>query len=199
MKRFTLVSMVFLLAVSAVAEEYTIGEISGYENTYKSEQKIRLKYDDKEKQYYLQLSNLLHLSWIYISPEQLETMRATVDKAVEWGKIVESKNVEVAKEIPNSQLNSKVAWRFSTGGDFYSANNLTLKWMFAGNEGVWALVLMSSEVSSLQNHFMTYSTDSVVIAGSKVKEFKEIISKKYIEKAKADHDKAKKESDDLFQ
>ena len=91
MKRFLSILLIAFAVSFCFADEYTLGEISVSGSLYGMGETVRLKYDDKENTYYLQVSSLMYLGWIYISEDQLKTLRATVDKAIEWGKIAESK------------------------------------------------------------------------------------------------------------
>ncbi len=200
MKRFLSILLIAFAVSFCFADEYTLGEISVSGSIYGMGETVRFKYDDTENTYYLQVSSLMYIGWIYISETQLETLRTTVDKAIEWGKIAEEKKIEVSKEIPGSKLTSKVVWRFSTDrNNFYSANGLDVKWTFQSLEsGSWYLTFQSSEVSSRQNQFMTYSVDPISISRFKTADFKEIISEEGIKKAKAEHEKKKKEAEELF-
>lgn len=200
MKRFLSILLIAFAVSFCFADEYTLGEISVSGSLYGMGETVRLKYDDKENTYYLQVSSLMYLGWIYLSEDQLKTLRATVDKAIEWGKIAESKKLEVSKEIPDSKLTSKVAWRFLTDhNNFYFADGLNLKWTFQSTDyGSWYLTFQSSEVSSRQNQFMTYSVDTISMSRLTTEDFKKIISEEGIKKVKAEHEKKKKEADELF-
>lgn len=201
MKRFLSILLIAFAVSFCFADEYTLGEISVSGSLYGMGETVRLKYDDKENTYYLQVSSIMYLGWIYLSEDQLKTLRATVDKALEWGKISEEKKVEVFKEIPNSKLTGKVGWRLTTdANNFYTANSFVLKWIYGGmSDGEWALVLGSSEAKSQQNQFMTYSTDYLMFFKKEIQELKKIISEDNIKKVKAANEKTKKSADDLFQ
>lgn len=116
------------------------------------------------------------------------------------GKNRRKQKLEVSKEIPDSKLTSKVAWRFLTDhNNFYFADGLNLKWTFQSTDyGSWYLTFQSSEVSSRQNQFMTYSVDPISMSRLTTEDFKKIISEEGIKKVKAEHEKKKKEADELF-
>lgn len=198
-KLFILLSLLFVSAAS-FADEYIVGSVTVYEQKFSTERTVRLKYDD-DGQYYLQFSSPMYVAWFFLSEDQLKALRVTVDKALEWGKISEAKKVEVFKELPNSKLDGRVAWRLSTNSNnFYTSNTFSIMWIYGGMDtGEWAVVMGSNEAKSRQNQFMTYSTDYLVFEKDKVLELKKIISEDNIKKVKAENSKTKQSAEELFQ
>ena len=195
-KVFTLFLFIFILSV-CFAEEYTIGSISSYEIDWKTNRTIDFRFDDEKETYYLKIKSIMNTGWVYISDEQLKELQRIINKAIEWGKIVENNKVAVTKEIPNGQFTTQVGWNF--GNDWFSSNNLAIRWSFQGLEnGKWALLLDSSNATSRQNQFITYTTEELVFEKKDVLQFKEVISNENIKNAKTLHDKNKKKIDELF-
>lgn len=198
-KLFSVLLFLFVFSF-CFAEEYVIGSVVGRDTTYHSPRNVHFKYDDTNKTYYLQIETPLYLSWSYISDKQLQSLQKTIDKAVEWGNIVETKKVAVTKSLPDSQIDTKVSWRFiNDANNFYSSNSFTLFWDFIGAEdGDWVLLFYSSEAKSRQNQFMTYSTDFIYFTKDSVLELQKIISDENIQKEKAKNAMKQSLSDDLF-
>ncbi len=179
------------------AEEYTIGSITALSSNGRTEKKVNFRYNDDEDTYFLQVPNLFGVGWIFLSEQQLEILRGIISKSIEWGKIVEENKVAVNKSIPDSEITSKVTWLF--GNSWHSANRITLKWAFHGLEkGAWFITFDSTEATSNQNQFVTYSTEITVITQDEVVNFGRIIAKENIENAKSDYAKKKKNIDLLF-
>lgn len=201
MKRFSLVlGLIFFTVFSLFADEYSLfsGNAYTYNDVWKKldETQFLIKYDDEEKTYYLFTSDWMNKIWIYLSDNDLETIRNAMKKYQDWIKIAKEKQVEIDKDIPNSTIRTKVTWKF--GDDWYSASGFILNFsVLSQTTQRHELVISSNKVDSYSNQFIDIKLDTLYFEEKDVDAFLKGINKDNISALKAEHDK-KKEDQDLF-
>jgi len=204
MKRlFACFLLLLFVGSSLAADEYVIGKISYYDYEYWNTETINFKYDDSNKIFYLQTADWLTTGWVELSSAQVETLRATLQKALDWAKIAEENGSEIKKEIPNSTITTNVTWK--SGDDWYknkSWDKLSIHSHFiaAGEKGdtLSTLLMIASKVTSATNQFEKYEFPEIVLLKSNMEEFLQVISEENIKAAIDKHNDAKK-AEDLFQ
>lgn len=160
------------------------------------ETQFLIKYDDEEKTYYLFTSDWMNKIWIYLSDNDLETIRNAMIKYQDWIKIAKEKQVETDKDIPNSTIRTKVTWKF--GDNWYSASGFILNFsVLSQTTQRHELVISSNKVDSYSNQFIDIKLDTLYFEEKDVDAFLKGINKDNISALKAEHDK-KKEDQDLF-
>lgn len=194
MRNVLLVFFLLTMAGSAIADEYVVYVAKGY--TYNELLKtltgtqFAIKYDDEEKQFYLNTANIMTTGWIFLNDDDLKTLRANLAKYLQWEKTARQKGVEIQKVLPNSQITAKVGWKF--GDDFYISNGLTVTFtFFSQSKTRHQLVIASNKVYSSGNQFITYKLDSLYLDRDQVVALSKGISPDRIKNAIKDHEKMK--------
>lgn len=200
-KVFLLIGLIFLLSFGLFADEYSIftGNAYTYNRVWKKldETQFLIKYDDEENIYYLFTVDWLNKIWIYLSEDDLQTIRNTIAKYQDWVKIAKENSVEIDKEIPNSSIRTIVSWLYGDD-DWYSASGLVLSFSaFSQTTQRHQLVITSNKVESYSNEFIDVELEPLYFDESEAQELLNGISTEKIEAAKEEHNK-KKEAQDLF-
>ena len=197
---FIVFGFVFLATFNAVADEYALytGNAYTYNDVWKNldETQFQIKYDDSEKVYYLFTADWMNKIWIYLSDNDLQTIRNVIAKYQDWVKIAKEKNAEINKEVPNSTIRTKVVWKF--GDDWYSSSRFILSFsVLSQNSQRHELVISSNKVTSSSNQFVDVKLDTLYFEEKDVIDFLAGINENKISELKIEHNK-KKESQDLF-
>ena len=202
MKKFFLViGILFLAAFNAIADEYTLFTGDAYRvNTatnYLDETQFRIKYDDSRNVYYLYTSNWMNKIWIYLSEDDLQTIRYAMRKYQDWVKIANEKQVEIDKEIPDSTIRTKVSWK--SGVSWYRSSEFKLYFDVCTlkNTQCHRFIISSNIVTASSNEFVDVKLDTLYFEEKEVADFLAGISENNISAAKKEHNK-KKEAQDLF-
>lgn len=200
-KIFLSIGLILLLSFGLFADEYTVfaGNAYTYNSVWKNldETQFLIRYDDEENIYYLFTSDWLNKIWIYLSEDDLQTIRNTIAKYQDWVKIAKENRVEIDKEIPNSSIRTKVVWLYGDD-DWYSASGLVLVFeVLSQNSQRHQLVITSNKVESYSNEFIDVELEPLYFDESEAQELLNGISTEKIEAAKEEHNK-KKEAQDLF-
>lgn len=203
MKRLFGCFLILLFAAGFMAaDEYVIGTVSYYDYEYGNVKSFNIKYEDDDKQFYIQTADWYTTAWIELSSAQLTALRDSLTKAMDWAKIAEENGSEVKKEIPNSTISSNVTWK--SGDSWYkndSWNKLGIHMHFvaAGEKGdtVSTLLLIASKVQASSNKYEKYEFPTMVLLKPNIEGFLEVISEDNIKKVIDKHNESKK-AEDLF-
>lgn len=201
MKRFFwAICLIFAGLISLHADEYVVYSGSAYQyNEFLkgfSDAKFLIKYSDDEEVFYLYTSDVFNKAWINISSEDLEKTRKTIGKYLDWVKIATEKQVEIDKEIPESEIQTSISWKF--GDDWYSSDSFKLNFhAFSQNIQRHQLVISSNKVESDRNEFVSIKLDTLYLDQDQAAEFLSGIDPETVKKIIAEHD-SKQKNQELF-
>ena len=199
-KNLIVMLMVLLVSFTVMADEYSLftGNAYTYNDLSKSLNKTQflIKYDDSENTYYLFTADWMNKIWIYLSENDLQTIRNAITKYQDWVKLAKEKQVEINKEIPDLTIRTNVTWQF--GDDWYHASGLILKFtVLSQNSQRHELVISSNKVDSNKNSFVDVELDPLYFEEEEAADFLSCLDKSNITKKKEEYNK-KKEAQDLF-
>ena len=202
--RLALSLLVLIGLVSTLpAEELYVGKIHFLDVDTTLDDYFNIKYETEYNQMYIQKGNWSGTSWIILNNDQIETLRSTVSKALDWCKIAYDNNSEIKKELPNSNLESSVVWEFGDethrNSDY---NKLQLQFFFVSAKTEYdeifpSVLIFSSKVKSSKNQYVTYNFPRAVLLEEDLKTFKEVISQDSINSVVEKHKESRK-AEDLF-
>ena len=192
--------MVLLVSFTVMADEYSLftGNAYTYNDLSKSLNKTQflIKYDDSENTYYLFTADWMNKIWIYLSENDLQTIRNAITKYQDWVKLAKEKQVEINKEIPDLTIRANVTWQF--GDDWYHASGLILKFtVLSQNPQRHELVISSNKVDSNKNSFVDVELDPLYFEEEEAADFLSCLDKSNIAKKKEEYNK-KIDAQDLF-
>lgn len=199
MKKIFAFLMVFMLSLSATfADEYVVSKIECLSVDGFLDQEISFKYDDSENVYYLYRYTYSRSYWFTLTPEEVEKLRANLNKAKDWIKIAKENNSTIKKELPDSKIS--VEGSMSSGNDWYETrNDIDLDFIFvatlAEEPKITSLLIRGEAEPSRQNQYIDVEFESVVFINEQIDAFIEGISEEAIEAAKEKHKKEKAEAD----
>mgnify|MGYP007102047915 CR=1 FL=1 len=199
-KFFALIGILIFTSLYVFADEYSLftGNACTYNDIWKnlSETQFLIKYDDSEKTYYLFTADWMNKIWVYLSDDDLQTIREAIIKYQDWVKIAKEKQVEINKEIPNATIRTKVVWNF--GDDWYSSSGFTLSFsVLSQNTQRHEFLISSNKVTSSSNQFVNVKLDTLYIEEKDAADFLAGINESQISKRKEEHNR-KREAQDLF-
>lgn len=206
MKKIIVVLISILCFSYTYAEEIKIGSVEYLDAkyadlSYTNSDSFDFKYDTEKDMYYIKTTTWIDAGWIHITPEQLTNLRNSLAKAKDWCKIAIDNESEITKEIPNSQLSSKVIWSF--GDDWHTSYNkiqITFTFMSLKSDYgniICCLGIQSSKIDASDNEFITYSLPQMLISEDSLDNFIYVISESNISSVLDKYNKSK-EAESLF-
>lgn len=198
-----IIFIIFALVYSCFsinADEYLIYQGSAYQyNDFLKgfvDAQFLIKYDDEEEIYYIFTSDIFNDIWIDITSEQLAAIRSTVSKFIDWEKIATDKQVEIDKQIPDSEIDTSITWKY--GDDWYFGSNFKIYFSaFSQNTERHQLVISSNKVDSKKNKYISAKLDTLYLDIDQVLSFDNGINQGKIQEIINEHNKMKK-NQDLF-
>lgn len=186
-----------VVAFPSFADIVPLGSVTVYEAEHETDREVSFSYDT-DGFYIMQIKSVISSTWIALTPAQLDTIRASLDKAIEWGKIAEKQKVNIDKDIPNSNMSVNLYWGVSSD-TVYSASKVPIRWVFIGaDDGEWITVLAPEKAVSNQNEYIYYSPEYIVFLKKYVLAVKDIISEGNVKKTIEKEEKNRKKADELF-
>ena len=198
-KLIIFLALVLILITQATANEHLLftGKCYEFNDLIKefSSEEYAIKYDDKDDIFYLRTSDWINNAWIHLTWNDLAKLRMNLEKYFEWEKLAVEKSVKLEKALPNSEISTKVTWKF--GDDWYSAWYFTLNFTFySQNTSRHQLVLTSSKATG-SNQFVTYKIDGYYFDKKHVQQLYDAINEEALKKQVAEI-KKNKEAETLF-
>jgi hypothetical protein len=159
-----LIVFAFVCVLVSFSEEYILftGEVNSYNEIIKSFDKVlyTVKYDDKDKVYYLFLSDYTKKIWIDISENNLMQIRKNIEKYFEWEKIAVEKQVKIEKILPDSAILTEVSWKeFDC---WYNSYLLKISFtFFSQNTSRHQLVVFTNKAQSIESKYNSYEIEGL--------------------------------------
>ena len=200
MRKFILFLLLILFIINLKADEYMIfiGNAYTYNDLFQemSESQFGIKYDDEKQIFYFYTQDYINKGWIIISEENLIILRNVLNKYLEWEKKAIENKITIEKELPDSNITTKVIWEF--GDEWYSSNNLKIKFtFFSQTENIHQLVISSNKTTSSSNEFINFKIDTLYLNKDQIIEFLNGITDEEIKK-RIDEIEQKKKIENLF-
>lgn len=185
-KIFLILSFLFYGLSAVLADEFVVSRIGCSDAGTFNDREIILKYDDKEKVFYLYRSDFSRTYWYTLTPEKLQQLREIIKKAQDWASLAIEKKAAISKEIPDSSIRVPVTMK--RGNDWYTSSyDLTLKFTFIstfdGSTSLTSLLIMGTVVSSKQNRYTELEFESVIFINTLLDKFADAISEESVNAA----------------
>ena len=157
MKKITLLILFCFSSIFVFADEILI--YKGVSQNYNSlleqliEASFAIKYDTEKKVFYFYSSDFMNSGWVTLTETQLNSLKNTLDKYIEWEKLAVEKEVKIEKEFPDSKISTDVTWKF--GDEWYFSKRLDVYFkFFSQNTTRHQFILYSNKVNSSSNEFI---------------------------------------------
>ncbi|MBR2281576.1 MAG: hypothetical protein IJ863_03020 [Spirochaetales bacterium] len=199
MKRFIIAIGIIGLIIPCFifATEYTVSSYTYMDPKYYTDETMKIRYEDETNDYMFYVSDSYQTIWMVFTEEDLNIMRNTAQKALEWQKVALENKVEVSKEIPNSQLSMKIAEK--SGSSFYSGSyKVPVRFNFVSTEGAGLTVLMLVGGSTTASSNKYIDLEFVGQWIMDIQGFADAISEKTISEAISKHNSASSNAEELF-
>lgn len=187
-----------VLACFVFAEEYTVSTYSFTDPDYYSEKTMRIRFDDETKEYMFQFSNSYSTLWMVFTEKDLESMRLTAQKALEWEKIAIDNKAQVSKEIPNSTIYMEL---YESSSSFYSGTTkvpVTFTFIATEGAGLTCLMIVGGKTTATSNRYIDIEFQGQLLIGKEIQLFADAISEETITNGINKHNNATSVADDLF-
>ena len=199
-KSIFVILFAIFVSFTAMSDEYSLftGNAYTYNELFKSLDKTQflIKYDDSENTYYLFTADWMNKIWIYLSENDLQTIRNAITKYQDWVKLAKEKQIEINKEIPDLTIRTNVTWQF--GDNWYHASGLILKFtVLSQNPQRHELVIISNKVVANGSSFIYVKLEPLYFEEKEAADFLSCLDESNITKKKEEYNK-KKEMQDLF-
>ena len=206
-------AILFAMFVSftAMSDEYSLftGNAYTYNDFSKSLDRTQflIKYDDSVifkysggqfigETYYLFTENWTEKIWIYLSENDLQTIRNAIIKYQDWVKLAKEKQLEIDKKIPGLIIRTSVSWKLFD--EWYHSSELILEFtVFSQNPQRHELVITSNKVVPDNNPFIDVKLNPLYFEEKEAADFLSCLDESNIAKKKEEYNK-KKEMQDLF-
>lgn len=196
---FAFVAMCFVFA-----DEYVVSSYSYTDPDFGSEETVNIRYNDDADDgdfFMFVISDYFSTKVLMFTKEDLESMRITAQKALEWQKTAVDNKAEVVKEIPNSKL--RMIMGEIMGSSTYvgitsvSFNFASIVDEDTGNVNT-AMMIRSESTTDISNEFIDLDFPVQLIMDKDIQHFADAISEDTIQKAIDKHNNDAKIADDLF-
>jgi len=157
MKKFInlIIFLVFTISIYGMDTEVLHGYAYEYNSVLKKLDRTEydIKYSGEEETFFLVTSDIFTKNWVYLSQNDIELLRKTIEKYFEWEKIAIDNRVKIEKIIPNSKIKTGIIWK--TGDNWYKSYNILLDFtFFSQTQTLHQLVISSDKVKSLENQYI---------------------------------------------
>jgi len=141
-------------------------------------------------------SDYLNKCWINISSEQLDSIKKTIEKYISWVSIATENKVEINKSIPDSEIDTSIAWKY---GDNWYENSYFRLYFEALSQTIerHQLVISSNKVRTDENQFITIKLDPLYLDYDQAQSLLNGINQETINQIVKEHEKQKK-NQELF-
>ena len=210
-KNIFVILFAMFVSFTAMSDEYSLftGNAYTYNDFSKSldETQFLIKYDDtvnleyngvffSGETYFLFTENLTEKIWIFLSENDLQTIRNAIIKYQDWVKLAKEKQLEIDKKIPNLVIRTHVFWTLFD--EWYFASGLILEFtVFSQDPQRHELIITSNKVTPDGNSFIDVELDPLFFEEKEAADFLLCLDKSNITKKKEEYNK-KKEMQDLF-
>ena len=209
---FVILFAVFV-SFTVMPDEYSLftGNAYTYNDVSKSLDKTQflIKYDDSAMfeysggyftgiggTYYLFTEDWPEKIWIYLSENDLQTIRNAIIKYQDWVKLAKEKQLEIDKKIPGLMIKTYVSWKLFD--KWYYASGLILEFtVLSQNPQRHELVITSNKVTPDDNSFIDVELNPLYFEEKEAADFLSCLDESNITKKKEEYNK-KKEMQDLF-
>jgi len=198
MKRVLVLFFVALICMGSIfSDEYTVASYPYYEGTFGTRKTMKIRYDDETDKYMFYVSNSFSTHWMVFTAEDLNTMRKSVEKALEWKDIALKNKAEVSKTIPDSEFMVELVESSST--DFFKGvNKVKVQFAFASTENaaLTSLLIVGGTTPSSSNRYIKLEFEGQIILD--IQEFADAISEESINAEIKKHNESVSKADSLF-
>lgn len=198
MKKVFFIFCILLVGItSTFADEYTVATYPILETNYWTEDNVTIRYEDETGQFMFYDGNSYSTLWMIFTAEDLNTMRKTAEKALEWKKIALENKAEVSKEIPDSMIYVELAE--SSGSSFYmGARKVPVSFNFVSttNAELIAILVVGGSTTASTNKYIDLEFTGQAILD--IQAFADAISEESINEAIKKHNDAISNANDLF-
>ena len=187
-----------VLVFFVFADEYTVSTYSFTDPDYFTEETMRVRYEDETNEYMFQFSTSYSTLWMVFTEKDLESMRLTVQKALEWEKIAIDNKAQVSKDIPNSSIYMEL---YESSSSFYSgATKVPVTFTFVATEGagLTCLMIVGGKTTASSNKYIDIEFQGQLLIGKEIQMFADAISEDTIANGIKKHNDATSVADDLF-
>jgi len=197
--KLILIMAALILTGSLFADEITIFEGSCYRwnKTLKSlnGHEYWIRYETETNKFYLKTYDFINTIWVELDHSDIEKMRETFTKYLEWESKAVSEQVKIEKEIPESNIRTISMWKSSK---YHQSNSAELAFLFFSQTKNWhQLVIFSNKMISKDNEYIDCEIEGLYIDKEDVELLLNGISEENI-KIKMDEYNELQKKEDMF-